>query len=1031
MPELKNSQRITFKATHVSTVPDIHTKGSNDPVILENMTRAVPKAAFVRALRIHESELPTLRAALKASTKRSRKDSLAVSRALRGIEDMVGDTSPMSVFNHATKFSGVKPRILSKIGSALLSTRKEFATKIQKSVETIRSDYEAHLRKTRVNEPAVPKAKASRVAPKASTKLAQPISTARLGMPSLKPVATAVAAASPSKAAQSQGKAADAGSAASAKMAPLITVSAALRWAADTNHPQFEALHSLAVARTPADAVLSNIDRASQAATGLMKIAGQPDQTQGILSAFNHYLPIEPVGRLHLERIEMTPAGIERGELVHSIPMTPKEVVNISHREWSETTQGFENIVQDEFVGYSEKGVAEKNDASQATDSESKHSTALNVGVSLSASYASVTLSSSFGYNSTSDNSQSEKDSRNHSSLVTSKASARTRKDHKTSFKVSSVAGTEDQAVRVITNPFDSAIRVDYYQMMRKWKVDLIRYGLRMTYDIVIPSPGAELMQKLDQLVALDAQINTPFAFGLSLDSVRRDNYAALAAQWNAVVEPPPLYPRQITMALAIPKNDSDDNSWGSLDFDVDDDYEVESSYFVADYDTNVNPVDDKFMFFLLEDPTPRADNNNYVVFVSNLPQLVGKSGKLSVVYSYRHVFTGEMIATLNLKPRDTVMTQWALGAWNAMREAALTQYQASLQTLKDQRASIAAEIDQFDGLTLRQMEREEIMKGVLRWLFGPAFDLIPWDIANSFESVPDDPMAVWLDPTSLNFQGNGSWQNVMQFGEFIKYIQNAIEWENVLYINYPYFWDHPANWKLKKFMYHPDPIHRMFLRSGAARVVLTIRPGFEQGFTSLMESGAFGQVPKSSPYEDIADEIRHYAETNYPGIPPANPDNNARPQLYLEQRRVWKEMQYIMQLLDYFKKDTGNNNSYPTTAQGLVVLQPHLSKVNSDNDAWNTQYASAIALNPELSRPKYTSVPQKDFWGNSYFYQSPGITGDYDLISYGADGKAGGTDKDADISANAPGSLVSTWFEYTPTSALDVQMTTNITDMA
>jgi hypothetical protein len=82
-----------------------------------------------------------------------------------------------------------------------------------------------------------------------------------------------------------------------------------------------------------------------------------------------------------------------------------------------------------------------------------------------------------------------------------------------------------------------------------------------------------------------------------------------------------------------------------------------------------------------------------------------------------------------------------------------------------------------------------------------------------------------------------------------------------------------------------------------------------------------------------IAQEIQNFAKTNYPGIPPANPDNNSRPQLYLEQRRVWKEMQYLIQLLEKYNKDPKNldpvtkNTTYPSTAQGLAALQPYLAQ--------------------------------------------------------------------------------------------------------
>ena len=74
-----------------------------------------------------------------------------------------------------------------------------------------------------------------------------------------------------------------------------------------------------------------------------------------------------------------------------------------------------------------EQGVAEKNDIAMSTDSQSQHATALNVGASLSASYGAVTLSTNFGYSATSNDTQSKKDSRNHSMEITKKASARTR----------------------------------------------------------------------------------------------------------------------------------------------------------------------------------------------------------------------------------------------------------------------------------------------------------------------------------------------------------------------------------------------------------------------------------------------------------------------------------------------------------------------------------------------------------------------------------------------------------------------------
>ena len=284
--------------------------------------------------------------------------------------------------------------------------------------------------------------------------------------------------------------------------------------------------------------------------------------------------------------------------------------------------------------------------------------------------------------------------------------------------------------------------------------------------------------------------------------------------------------------------------------------------------------------------------------------QLIGKSGHLSLDFMYQNIYNVALNITFACRPKVQVLLDWRLEVWNQIRQAAEEQYNKSLQTYQERRAELVQQIADYDALTLRRMEQEEIMKGVLRWLLGPQFDLVPFDLASLFGPDTNDPDAHdVLDPNRLT---DAEWLAVMEHGEFIKYVHNAIEWENVLYFTYPYFWDDTALWHFKKFLFHPDPTHRTFLRSGAARVVLTIRPGFEPSFTSLVESGAFEGLPGPHPYVTIAQEIQNFANTNYPGFPPANPEQDARPLLYLEQRRVWREMQYIIQLLNAHKAATG-----------------------------------------------------------------------------------------------------------------------------
>ncbi|HBS79627.1 MAG: type II secretion system protein GspG [Pseudomonas sp.] len=83
---------------------------------------------------------------------------------------------------------------------------------------------------------------------------------------------------------------------------------------------------------------------------------------------------------------------------------------------------------------------------------------------------------------------------------------------------------------------------------------------------------------------------------------------------------------------------------------------------------------------------------------------------------------------------------------------------------------------------------------------------------------------------------------------------------------------------------------------------------------------------------------------------------------------------------LDMYKLD---NYSYPSTQQGLDALVEKPGG-NPQPKNWN--------------RDGYLKRVPKDPWGNEYQYLSPGTQGQYDLYSYGADGKQGGSELNADI---------------------------------
>jgi len=89
-------------------------------------------------------------------------------------------------------------------------------------------------------------------------------------------------------------------------------------------------------------------------------------------------------------------------------------------------------------------------------------------------------------------------------------------------------------------------------------------------------------------------------------------------------------------------------------------------------------------------------------------------------------------------------------------------------------------------------------------------------------------------------------------------------------------------------------------------------------------------------------------------------------------------QIELLGQALDQFRLDTGR---YPTSSEGMDALlnDPGLN-------GWDGPYLKKALPN--------------DPWGKPYHYEAPGTHGDYDLISYGADGNPGGEDEAKDINS-------------------------------
>jgi len=101
-------------------------------------------------------------------------------------------------------------------------------------------------------------------------------------------------------------------------------------------------------------------------------------------------------------------------------------------------------------------------------------------------------------------------------------------------------------------------------------------------------------------------------------------------------------------------------------------------------------------------------------------------------------------------------------------------------------------------------------------------------------------------------------------------------------------------------------------------------------------------------------------------------------------QMKAKMQIESIETALKLYKLDNG---SYPTTEQGLQSLVEAPTTGN---------------IPPKWREGGYLEKGKlpRDPWSNDFVYLCPGLHGDYDITSYGADGVPGGEGKDMDINS-------------------------------
>lgn len=225
-------------------------------------------------------------------------------------------------------------------------------------------------------------------------------------------------------------------------------------------------------------------------------------------------------------------------------------------------------------------------------------------------------------------------------------------------------------------------------------------------------------------------------------------------------------------------------------------------------------------------------------------------SSKIPISVTLYNEFSGTVNFSVELKISQEAKNAWYQKTFKAIIDAyelALTEYEEKVSAEQNKALIISGSNPAF----YRQIENTVLRKNCISYMADRTLNSVRgYGLSGLTQGSSFTDYETVLSPT------------LDKYTAFVKFMEQAFEWENLSYYLYPYYWGSKNNWTSLYQQEDVDPLFRSFLQSGMARVIVTVRPGFEDAVQFFMATGKIwngGQVPVIGDelYLSIVDEMK------------------------------------------------------------------------------------------------------------------------------------------------------------------------------
>lgn len=570
---------------------------------------------------------------------------------------------------------------------------------------------------------------------------------------------------------------------------------------------------------------------------------------------------VKPAGVADLLMVRQQLIGYERADVAHIenvLKGERKEREHTTRRETEEIT-----FLETE-VTTSEERELETTDRFEMTRESSetiKEDASLKAGLTVSGKYGpTVEFTASAEGSMSRSKEEATKSASSFSQDVTqrsaNKISERVLK--RTSLRVTNEV-TEKNS-HILDNVDGSGHIAGVYQWVNKvYRAQMFNYGLRTMFDFMVPEPAAFLIKAMQSAHESAVELEKPEEFTLTPEEISETNYGDWVNAYSATdVAPPPEMYR--TKSADFKANDEEPptmlNHSGQIA--IDEGYEAIHAYL----GTLVFYWDENWALFVVVGDNFRQITLKADKSYTTMQTLSMSNERGSVPFALITNRVANVGLTIEIKCQRTEL---AMQKWRAETHAKLMNaYRARLSEYEEKLASIEMQAGVAirganPALNLERM-RDELKKDCISILTDQHYDLF-----NAIDNAPSSGLPQ-IDVSEAAKEGS-----------YVRFFEQAFEWEHLTWVTYPYFWGRKSEWEERIAYDDPDPLFTQFLKAGYCRVSVPARLGFEGAIDHFMSYGELwegGPLPTiSSPlYLPIADEIAERLDRPGDEVPQGEP---------------------------------------------------------------------------------------------------------------------------------------------------------------